>query len=118
MTNQPATTRSRLPHHKLIAHMVARELLEAIKAANIRDATLKEHALKSAKSVCLTTAEGAGRVMRRDKAYKFAIARGETTEAVAAVEIAAIAGEADAAVAERCVEIGDRLVALLTGLTR
>jgi four helix bundle protein len=118
MTNHPTTACSRLPHHKLIAHMVARELLAAVKAADIRDAKLREHALNSAKSACLNTAEGAGRVARRDKAYKFAIARGETVEAVAAVEIAAIAGDAEPEAAERCVAIADRLVALLTGLAR
>ena len=38
---------------------------------------LNEHAMNSAKSACLNTAEGAGRVTRRDKARAFAIARGE-----------------------------------------
>jgi len=90
MTNQPTTTRSRLPHHKLIAHAVARELLQAVKDANVRDSKLNEHAMNSAKSACLNTAEGAGRVTRRDKARAFAIARGEAVEAVAAVEIAAL----------------------------
>ena len=118
MTNQPTTTRSRLPHHKLIAHAVARELLQAVKAANVRDSKLNEHAMNSAKSACLNTAEGAGRVTRRDKARAFAIARGEAVEAVAAVEIAALAGDADPEAAERCVAIADRLVALLTGLIR
>jgi len=39
-------------------------------------------------------------------------------EAIAAVEIAAAAGDADADAAERCLPIADRLVALLTGLIR
>jgi hypothetical protein len=39
-------------------------------------------------------------------------------EAVAAVEIAAHAGDCTADVARRCVVIGDRLVGLLTGVVR
>jgi four helix bundle protein len=117
MTDQ-TTPRSRLPHHKLLAYGVAVELLLAVKAANVRDTKLRDEATRAAKSACLNTAEGAGRVTRADKARAFAIARGETVEAVAAVEIAAISGDADPVAAERCVVIADRLVALLTGLIR
>ena len=49
-----------LPHHKLIAFSVAKELLFAIREAHIRDAKLRDEALRSAKSACLNTAEGAG----------------------------------------------------------
>ena len=118
MTNPTTTPRSRLPHHKLVAYHVAVELLLAVKAAGIRDAKLRDEATRAAKSACLNCAEGAGRVTRPDKARAFAIARGETVEAVAAVEIAALSGEADADAAARCVPIADRLVALLTGLIR
>ena len=82
----------------------------------MRDKTLREQALRAAKSACLNTAEGAGRIAAADKARAFAIARGEAVEAVAAVEIAAVTGEADAAHAQRCVAIGSRLAALLNGL--
>jgi four helix bundle protein len=118
MTDQNTTTRSLLPHHKLLAYGAAVELLVAVKAANIRDAKLRDEAMRSAKSACLNAAEGAGRVTRPDKARAFAIARGEAVEAVAAVEIAALSGEADAAAAARCVELANRVVALLTGLVR
>ena len=118
MTDQNTTTRSVLPHHKLLAYGAAVELLVAVKAANIRDAKLRDEAMRSAKSACLNSAEGAGRVTRADKARAFAIARGEAVEAVAAVEIAALSGEADAAAAARCVELANRVVALLTGLVR
>ena len=67
---------------------------------------------------CLNCAEGAGRVTRADKARAFAIARGEAVEAVAAVEIAALSGDASQEAAARCVAIAGRLVALLTGLAR
>ena len=45
---------------------------------------------------CLNCAEGAGRVTRGDKARAFAIARAECVEASAAVEIAALCGDAPA----------------------
>jgi four helix bundle protein len=118
MTNPTTPTRSRLPHHNLVAYHVAVELLLAVKAAKIRDPKLRDEATRAAKSACLNTAEGAGRVTKPDKARAFAIARGETVEAVAAVEIAAIMGDADPSDAQRCITIAERLVALLTGLIR
>ena len=38
-----------LPHHRLIAFSVAKELLTAVVAANIRDAELKDQATRAAK---------------------------------------------------------------------
>ena len=107
-----------LPHHKLIAYGVARDLLLAVRAADIRDAKLRDEALRSAKSAALNCAEGAGRVTRPDKARAFTIARGETVEAAAAVEIAALCGEARAEAALEVARLANRLVALLTGLVR
>jgi|SRR5579871_947435 len=118
MTDQNTTSRSCLPHHKLVAYGVAVELLVAVRDSRVRDSKLRDEATRAAKSACLNTAEGAGRVSRADKARAFAIARGEAVEAVAAVEIAALMGEADADAAARCVQIAGRLVALLTGLIR
>jgi four helix bundle protein len=118
MTNQNKSRVPLLPHHKLVAYGVAVELLLAVKAANIRDAKMRDEAVRAATSTCLNCAEGAGRVTRADKARAFAIARGEATECVAAVEIAAHAGDTTHEAARRCVVIGDRVVALLTGLIR
>ena len=118
MTDQTKPRALLLPHHKLVAYGVSVELLLAVKAANIRDAKLRDEAVRAAKGTCLNCAEGAGRVTRADKARIFAIARGECVEAVAAVEIAAHAGDTTEQAAERCVVIGNRLVALLTGLIR
>jgi four helix bundle protein len=95
-----------------------RRVLHAVKAAHIRDTKLRDEALRAAKGACLNCAEGAGRVSRADKARVFAIARGEVVEAVAAVEIAAHAGDTTQEAAERCVVIGNRVVALLTGFIR
>jgi four helix bundle protein len=77
-----------LPHHKLIAFGVARNLLVAVRAAQIRDVKLRDEATRAAKGACLNCAEGAGRVTRPDKARAFNITRGEAVEAAAAVEIA------------------------------
>jgi four helix bundle protein len=92
-------------------------LLAVIRCA-IRDPKLRDEALRSAKSACLNTAEGAGRVSRADKARAFGIARAEAVEAAAAVEIAALCGDAPASAAQEVARIADRLVALLTGLVR
>ncbi len=118
MTQKPNPRAATLPHHRLIAYGVAVELLLAVKAANIRDAKLRDEAVRAAKGTCLNCAEAAGRVSRADKARVFAIARGEAVEAIAAVEIAAHAGDTTSAAAEQCVLIGERLLALLTALTR
>jgi four helix bundle protein len=118
MTQPNASPSHLLPHHKLVAYQVACELLDAVRAANVRDRKLRDESLRAAKSACLNCAEGAGRHTRPDKARAFAIARGEAVEAVAAVEIAARTGDATADHAARCVVIGHRLVGLLTGLVR
>ncbi|MBX3207092.1 MAG: four helix bundle protein [Labilithrix sp.] len=116
MTNQ--STPTQLPHHRLVAYQVAVELLLGVKAANIRDAKLRDEALRAAKSAVLNIAEGAGRVTRADKGRAFTIARGEGLEAFAALETAALVGDAEAADVERCLPVARRLYALLTGLLR
>ena len=96
-TSSTASSTPLLPHHKLHAFGVARELLLAVLRCSIRDAKLRDEALRSAKSACLNCAEGAGRVTRADKGRAFAIARAEAVEAAAAVEIAALCGDTAAA---------------------
>jgi len=107
-----------LPHRKLVAYQVSESFLLAVLRCSIRDARLREQASKSAKSVCLNIAEGAGRASRADKARCYAIARGEAVEAAAAVEIAALCGDVAAYAAGEVARLADRLVALLTGLCR
>jgi four helix bundle protein len=108
----------RLPHHKLHAYGVALKLLEAVRAARIRDAHLRDQAMRSAKSACLNCAEGAGRVTRADKARVFAIARSEAGEAAASVEIAVRAGDADQAALEPVLAHADAFIAMMTALIR
>jgi four helix bundle protein len=107
-----------LPHHKLLAYEVAVQLLRAVRDAKIRDAYLRDHAMRAAKSACLNTAEGAGRVTRADKARAFTIARGEACEAAACVEVAVAAGDAEGGALDAVMALADRFVALTTGLIR
>ena len=109
---------SLMPHHRLHAYGLALEVLAAVKAADVRDRKLRDEALRSAKSVCLNCAEGAGRVTRADKARAFAVARGELVEAVAAVEIAVAAGDARREALADVLSLGQRLNAMLTRLVR
>ena len=108
----------RLPHHKLIAYEVAKELLVAVRESHVRDAGLRDQAMRSAKSACLNAAEGAGRVTRADKARVFAIARAEAGEAAAAIEIACLSGDANEDDLAKVVSIANRLIAMLTKLIR
>ena len=109
---------SLLPHHRLRAYGVAVKLLLAVREAGIRDRVLRDQALRAAKSACLNCAEGAGRVTRADKAHAYTVARGEMGEAVAAIEIAALSGEASREAVPRVVALGNELCAMLTKLIR
>ena len=93
-------------------------MLEAVRGARVRDAYLRDHAMRSAKSACLNSAEGAGRVTRADKARAFSIARAEAGEAAASVEIAVRAGDADEAALEVVLAKADQFIAMMTGLIR
>jgi len=108
----------RLPHHKLKAYGAVRELLRAVLRADIDDVDLRNQAVRAAKSACCNTAEGAGKVSRRDKARSFAIARAEAVEAAAATETAADCGHTSIDAAVPVIVVADRAVALLTGLIR
>jgi four helix bundle protein len=94
------------------------QLFLAVRRAAIRDAKLRDEAMRAAKSTCLNIAEATGRHTPADQRRAYAIARGECVEAAAATEIAALAGDADEAAANDAVAIADRLYGLLTGLLR
>jgi four helix bundle protein len=93
-----------LPHHRLKAYGAACALLDAVRAAHIRDAKLRDQALRAASSACLNTAEAAGRSAAADRKRAFGIARGEVVEAVAAVEVAMRGGFARVATLEPVLE--------------
>ena len=112
------TTLYSLPHHKLIAYRVACDLLVTVVEAQIRNRDLRDQAVRAARSACLNIAEANGRASVADRRRVFAIARGEATEAAAAVEIAALSGECAAEFSTLVQRLAGRLVALLTGLMR
>jgi four helix bundle protein len=115
MTERQTTARPQLPHRKLVAYQVALELLTIVGDAEIRDAKLRDQALRAAKSAALNIAEAAARMSPADQARVFAIARGEAVEACAAMEIAALAGDARVEAFDACLPVAARLYALLTG---
>jgi len=107
-----------LPHHKLLAYGVAVQLLHAVRACSIRDAKLRDEALRSAKSACLNCAEGAGRTTRGEKARAFSVARAEACEASAAAEIAAACGDVAEERAREVVRLAAQLCRMLGPLVR
>src|SRR5512140_879927 len=114
--HQYHTFGSSLPHHRLHVYGKALELLEAVRAAQIADAKLRDEALRAAKGTCLNIAEAAGRVTPADKARAYAIARGECEECVAAVEIAVAAGDAATESLSTVVACGNEVYLMLGGL--
>jgi hypothetical protein len=50
---------SSLPHHRLLAYQKSLELLAAVRGSQIRDAKLRDEALRAAKGTCLNLAESA-----------------------------------------------------------
>src|SRR3954451_25458308 len=105
-------------HEKLIAWQVACELLRAVREARISDANLRDQALRAAQSACLNIAEANGRVAPADRRRVFGIARGEATEAAAAVQIAAMSGQCSQEAAAEARRLGGGTAALLSGLIR
>ena len=112
------TTLFSVPHEKLVAYQVACDLLTTVVGAQIRDANLRDQALRAAKSACLNIAEANGRSSPADRRRVFAIARGEASEADAAVHIAGLAGDCAIEQANSTRALGGRLIALLSGLMR
>ena len=107
-----------LLHEKLIAWQVACQLLCLVRDARIADPKLRDQAMRAAQSACLNIAEANGRVAPADRRRVFAIARGEATEAAAAVQIAAMSGQCGERIAEDARRLGGRVAALLSGLIR
>ena len=112
------TNTRELPHHRLHAFRIAREMLLATRDAGIGDAKLRDEALRAAKGMCLNIAEGAGRYTRADKARAYTIARGEAVECAAALEIASLLDHARAEDAKRVALLANQVVAMLTRLIR
>src|SRR5207248_10729516 len=110
------TNFSNLPHERLHAYQEARSLLMCVHQAKVTAGKLRDQAMRAARSICLNIAEGAGRSSVPDKARVHAIARGETCEVVAALEIALLTGDCAEAPARRGAAHADAVFSLLTGL--
>jgi four helix bundle protein len=107
-----------LPHERLDAYRLGRELLILVREARIKDSDLRDQALRAAKSVCLNIAEATGRTGIADQKRVYAIARGEVAEAAAAMDIAALAGDCSPEAAEAAAQMARRVFACLCGLLR
>ena len=107
-----------LPFEKLKAYQEARKLLAAVREASITESRLRDQAIRAATSACLNISEGAGRRGAADKARVYAIARGESCEAAAALDIALTAGLCREEAAQRGVQHAKAAHSLLSGLIR
>lgn len=112
------TNGSNVPHERLIAYRVARELVIAVRDARISDSGLRDQALRAAISVALNIAEATGRPGIADQRRIYGIARGEAAEVVAAVDVAVAAGFASADAIRPARFLAERAYALLSGLMR
>lgn len=112
------TTSFALPHERMHVYREARELLRCVREAAISEARLRDQAMRAATSACLNIAEGVGRSGAADKARVYAIARGEASEAAAAMDIAMAAGVCRVASAIAAAEHARAVYAMLTGLIR
>ena len=108
----------RLPHQDLIAFQVCKELLLAIKAADIRDTKLRDEAIEAAKAACINCYEGAGAASWGNKRRAYSIARGEASEAAGCVDIAAALDSIRPGAEIEIFRIAARAIALLTKLSR
>ena len=116
------TTSERFAHRRLDAYVVALELFEGVEqlAASFPPgfADLKDQLRRSAAATVRHIAEGANRLLPRDKAARFSIARGEVGECDAALEMAGIARLASRDRLGPLQARADRVAAMLQGLIR
>lgn len=117
-----STTRPRFPHQRLDAYRVALELYEGVEslAASFPAgfADLKDQLRRAAGATVRHIAEGANRVLPRDKAARFAIARGEVGECDASLEMARVSGLGSQERLDALRGRADRVAAMLQGLIR
>ena len=115
--NEKSFAARSLPHQRLVAYTVALELLGVVRGAGLREARLRDQAMRAAVSACLNVAEAAGRTSAADRARVFGIARGEVLEVAAAMEIGMVAGMVEVERYRECERLVGRLYGLLTGLS-
>ena len=119
----PATpAASRFPHEALDCYQVARDVVAFVAQHRCQLHGLPGEAGPQLERACvralLNTAEAAGRQGPRDRARVFAIARGETCEAAAALDVAVLFGALTASEAAPARALLVRLGQMLTRLAR
>ncbi len=89
-------------------------------AAGIRGphAYLAEQLRRAATSVCLNIAEGAGEFSPREKARFYRIARRSGTECAAILDLCSVLELVQSSQLDACAQLLDRILAMLTRLTR
>jgi len=121
-SNTPPTADTRFPHERLDAYGVAEQLVAWV--ARYRH---KLHGLpgeagpqleRASVRALLNIAEAAGRQGPRDRARVFALARGETCEAAAALKVAVLYGAFSAAEAQPARALLVRQGQMLSRLSR
>ncbi len=111
----------RFAHHSLDVYAVAREAL-VLGEAVVRDlprghATLADQLRRALLSVLLNIAEAAGRT-GADRLARFRCARGEASEAAAALDVIEVLGLAPAESVKPVVVLLGRVYAMLTRLSK
>ena len=112
------TNRTTHPLNDLIAYRVARDLVIAVRNAEISNPPLRDQALRAATAVGLNIAEATGRPSRADQRRIYGIARGEAVETLAALDLAEAAGFSTAESVRGGKLLAERAYALLSGLMR
>jgi four helix bundle protein len=109
-----------LEHERLDAYRVALEF-QQIAARICRSkglGALRDHLDRASVSICLNTAEGAGRTSPAEKRHFFSIARGSALECGAALDLLHYRGHATADDHRRARALLVRIVSMLVGLMR
>ena len=116
---QPPT---RFAHQRLDAYRVAFQLFRGVEDLARRfpngHAELRDQLRRAAGATVRNLAEGANRIRPRDKAARFAVARGEVGETDSALEMAAALGLAPQPRVDELRGLADRVAAMLWGLVR
>ena len=115
-------TDSGFAHQRLDAFHLSMELTLGVERLAARlprgHADLKDQVRRAAAATTRNITEGANRWAHRDKAARFAIARGECGECDAALQMAQGLGLGDPATLDGLRTLTDRVGAMLTGLIR
>ena len=113
---------SGFPHQRLDAFHVSMELTLGVERLADRMprgyADLKDQVRRAAAATTRNITEGASRWGRKDKAARFAIARGECAECDAALQMVSGLGLDETGVVDDLRRLADRVGAMLTGLIR